>query len=62
MYEVKYYVAWDGSEFESREECMEYEAKQLKIIQSISEKYTFFDRADLEFVKPFMTSENLELL
>lgn len=44
MREVKYYIAWDDSEFESKEECLAYEKNALDCLKETCEKYSFFDK------------------
>lgn len=44
MREVKYYVAWDDSEFETKEECMKYENDAINKMLIFKSLYTFFDK------------------
>ena len=49
MREVKYYVAWDDSEFDNREECEEYESEAMDFLNEIFNIYLFFDEHFQEF-------------
>lgn len=44
MREVKYYVAWDDSEFETKEECLKYENDAINKMLIFKSLYTFFDK------------------
>lgn len=44
MREIKYYVAWDDSEFESVDECMAYEERAISCAQEFNEAYSFYDK------------------
>lgn len=43
MREVCVFYAYDDSEFFNREECLAYEAKALKLMEEVNDKYSFFD-------------------
>jgi len=44
MREIKYYVAWDDSEFETKEACMKYENDAVNKMLIFKSLYTFFDK------------------
>ena len=44
MREVHVFYAYDDKEFFSREECLAYEEKAIKLMEEINEKYSFFDK------------------
>lgn len=52
MREVKYYVAWDDSEFETKKECLEYERKAIATMATVDECYTFFDKNGERMMAP----------
>lgn len=43
MREVITYIAYNGTEFNNRDECFEYELAAWKIFQSVKEKFSFLD-------------------
>lgn len=44
MREIKHYVAWDCSKFESESECLAYEERAKKSAQEFNEAYSFYDK------------------
>lgn len=52
MREVKYYVAWDDSEFETQEECMEYEQGVVIAMSTINNCYDFIDKNGKRYDPP----------
>ena len=58
MRKVEYWVAWDDSEFDTEEECREYEWSILNILRSIDRCYTFFNKDKLPIFPP--NSDDLE--
>ena len=52
MREVKYYVAWDDSEFETKEACMEYEQGAIIAMSTINNCYDFIDKNGGHFIAP----------
>ena len=43
MREVCAFYAYDDTEFFDREECLAYEARAIKLMEEINDKYSFFD-------------------
>ena len=52
MREVKYYVAWDDSEFETKEACIEYEQGAIIAMSTINSCYDFIDKNGGRFIAP----------
>lgn len=52
MREVRYYVAWDDSEFENKEECLAYEEGAINKMKEVRDKYSFYDKDMNLFVAP----------
>lgn len=44
MREIKYYVAWDDSEFDNESECLAYEERGKKCAQEFNKAYSFYDK------------------
>lgn len=44
MREIKYYVAWDGYEFENESECLAYEERAKKCAQEFDTAYSFYNK------------------
>lgn len=52
MREVTMYYAYDGTEFDSREECLRYERNVLNLMKEIDSAYSFFDMDMNVFIAP----------
>ena len=52
MREVTMYYAYDGSEFNDREECLAYEEDTLDLMKEIDSAYSFFDMDMNVFIAP----------
>ena len=57
MREVCVFYAYDDTEFYTREECLAYEEKALKLMEEINEKYSFFDENMNLFVAPLGSTD-----
>jgi hypothetical protein len=55
MREVKYYVAWDHTQFETADKCLAYEKKALKCLNEIYDKYSLFDENMNVFIALIIT-------
>lgn len=60
MREVKYYVAWDDSEFLDRDECLQYEHQAIKAMAAVNDCYEFFDKNGKKFIAPDAACEDIE--
>lgn len=59
MREVKYYVAWDDSEFLDRDECEAYEREALRHLRTVEACYAFYDKKGDRLFAP-LTSDDIE--
>jgi hypothetical protein len=57
MREVTFYIAYDGKEFDTREDCKEYEDKALNLIRNIGGKITFYGKNNDEISLPSSSFE-----
>jgi len=60
MREVTVYYAYDGSEFDDRDECLQYERQAVEAIMSVNDCYDFLTKDGVRYFAPDYRCEDVE--
>lgn len=60
MREVTVYYAYDGSEFDDRDECLRYERQAIEAMMSVNDCYDFLTKDGVRYSTPDYRCEDVE--